>query len=317
MSEQRLQKFNSTTDVKKALAGEYQKQIGNYFGDEKKALRFLSSVISAAQRNPKLLECTPESFVNSFMTMASLELMPSDVSGEAYVIPYLNSYKDDSGKWYKVLEAQFQLGYQGMVTLFYRAGCRKIVAEIIHERDIERDGDGKSNFTFVNGEITHAPDFFSERGGPVGAYVIVTLGTGATVSKVMTEEEILDIAQKFSKSFHSKNSPWMPKNDPQLWMWRKTVLKQAAKLVPKNEKLITAIAEDNRDSVIGDRAERVEETTEKLTMGNLLKKPNDKLDADEKTSEEKTADESAEGEKSAKRKRGIDEFAPEGGAPAA
>ena len=60
------------------------------------------------QRTPKLLECTPETLLNSCMTMASLKLMPSGVSGEAFVLPYKNK---------GVMEAQFQLGYQGLVTL--------------------------------------------------------------------------------------------------------------------------------------------------------------------------------------------------------
>ena len=77
-------------DLKMILAVNYQKQINNYFGDERQALKFLSSVVSSVQRNPGLLECTPPSLINSFMTMAQLELMPSDVSGEAYVIPYKN-----------------------------------------------------------------------------------------------------------------------------------------------------------------------------------------------------------------------------------
>src|SRR3990167_10425720 len=125
--------IKNETDLKKILVGEYQKQIQNYFGDEKKALEFLSSAVATVQRTPKLLYCTPASLINSLMLMASLKLMPSGVSGEAYVLPYKNKGID---------EAQFQLGYQGLVTLFYRAGVRSIVAEIVREKD---------KFTYKNG----------------------------------------------------------------------------------------------------------------------------------------------------------------------
>lgn len=250
--------FKNVDDLKVVLAKEYQKQFVNFFGDQKKAMRFLSGVVAAAQRNPKLLECTPTSVINSFLTMAQLELMPSDVSGEAYVIPY-NSKNG--------LMAQFQLGYQGLVTLFYRAGAKKIVAEIVYEND---------EFSVVNGEITHRPDVFNdERGDAKGAYVIVELGTGGIVSKVMSKKVILEHAQRFSKSYKFADSPWNPLNDPELWMWRKTVLKQAAKLVPKNERLIQAIGEDNRDSIIGDRLEGAKEIIPSLTMGQVLKKDDD------------------------------------------
>lgn len=242
-----IQVFSSATDLKKVLAGEYQKQITNYFGDEKKSLKFLSAVVSAVQRNPTLLTCTPVSVINSFLTMAQLELMPSDISGEAYVIPYSNNKKTENGGWEKIMEAQFQLGYQGLVTLFFRAGVKRIIAEIVYEKDY---------FEYINGEVRHKPDVFADdRGKAVGAYVIVKLGTEAEVSKAMSAREILEIGERFSKSFSTERSPWKEKNDPQLWMWRKTVLKQVAKLVPKNEKLVRAIAEDNSDSVISDRKE--------------------------------------------------------------
>jgi len=284
---QQVVKISSTTDLKKVMAGEYQKQIINYLGSEKKGLKFLSAVVGACQRNPKLLECEPVSLINSFMTMAQLDLMPSDVSGEAYVIPYDNSKKQGNG-WVKVKEAQFQLGYQGLVTLFYRAGVKKIVAELVCEKD---------KFSYVNGEVNHEQDPFSDRGKPKGAYVIVTLSTGATVSKVMSKEEILDIAHTFSKSFSSSKSPWLPEFDPQLWMWRKTVLKQCAKLVPKNESLIAAIGEDNKDSVIRDRLEpAMEESMKSLTMGAAFKSNNQNGNDDEGRQDIKESEESVDAE---------------------
>lgn len=233
--------LQSEDQLKKLIATTYMKQIQNYFGDERQALRFLSGVVAATQRNPKLLECTPTSVINSFMTMAQLQLMPSDVSGEAYVIPYLNSKKDEkTGRWEKRLEAQFQIGYQGLVTLFYRAGVKQIVAEVVRQLD---------QFAFENGMVLHRPDVFSDDRGPaIGAYIIITLDGGGKITKLMSKKEIMEIAAKFSKSYASSNSPWDENKDPQLWMWKKTVLKQAAKLVPKNDAIISAIAEDNKDS---------------------------------------------------------------------
>lgn len=251
--ENKIQPFRTVTDFKKVLAEQYQKQIVNFLGDEKKALRFLSSVVASVQRNPKLLDCTPSSLLNGFITMAQLELMPSDVSGEAYVIPYGGM-------------AQFQLGYQGLVTLFYRAGIKKIVSEIVYDKD---------KFSFINGDVTHEPDVFADdRGKPKGCYVIIVLPSGEKIAKVMSAKQIMTIASTFSKSFKAdekKKTPWHVENDPELWMWRKTVLKQAGKLVPKNEKLITAIAEDNRDSVIGDRLEGAKDIIPALTMGHIAK----------------------------------------------
>lgn len=277
-----IRKFESEGDLKTVLATQYQKTIINYFGDEKKALAFLSGVVSAVQRLPELMDCTAPSVINSFMTMAQLGFMPSNVSGEAYVLPYKKG---------GVLEAQFQLGYQGLVTLFYRSGVKDITAEIVYEKD---------KFERINGAIHHTPDFFSDdRGEPKGAYVIIRLPNGGVVSKIMSKSEILEIAQKFSKSYGASFSPWKEGSDPQLWMWKKTVLKQCAKLVPKNETIVHAIAEDNKDSVIQDRLDAAAKESGGLKMGSLL-------EAGKQEGHEKTT--------KAKAKKGGGDTATEGGA---
>lgn len=239
MSNSQIVQFKNETDLKSFLAKNYQKSIENFFGDPKLALEFLSNVMASVQRTPKLMECDGASLMNAFMTMASLKLMPSGVSGEAYVLPYKGV-------------AQFQLGYKGLVTLFYRAGARSIIAEIVHEND---------QFNFLNGEISHVYDPFADNRGEVkGAYVIIELQSGGRIYKAMSKKEILEIAKKFSKSYGTDFSPWTEGQDPQGWMLKKTVLKQAAKLVPQNETIYKALAADNEDSIINDRPEPKEKS---------------------------------------------------------
>lgn len=246
-------------DLKVFIAKNHMTQIKNFFGDEKQAMKFMSSMMASVQKIPELLNCEPMTVINSFLTMAQLGLMPSDVSGEAYVLPY-------AGK------AQFQLGYQGLVTLFYRAGGTGIRSEIVRRND---------TFSNINGVIHHEIDIFKSneaRGEAIGAYVIGTVN-GAEISKAMNADDIMAMGKKFSKSFGSKFTPWKEENDPELWMWKKTVLKQAMKLMPKNETINQAIAYDNEDSRISEVRGLVEEN--KLTMGNFKKK-----DGKEKTDEE-------------------------------
>lgn len=244
------------TNIRSVLANTYQKQLNNFFGDEKKALRFLSSVVWAIERTPKLKECTTESLINSFMIMAQLGFMPSAISGEAFVLPY-------EDKRNGIVIAQFQIGYQGIVTILYSAGAKSVVAEIVRKGD---------TFSIINGSVKHEVDPFKskeERGEPMGAYAIITTQTDGKVEKFMRKDEILAMGAKFSKSWNSEYSPWKEKNDPELWMWRKTVLKQAAKLAPKNEKLNLAIAEDNKDSDIDERIEAAKLETSGMKMGAL------------------------------------------------
>lgn len=234
-------------------------QIKNFFSTEERAMKFMSSVMAAVQKTPKLLDCEPMSIVNSFMTMAQLGLMPSDVSGEAYVLPY----KD---------KAQFQLGYQGLITLFYRAGGTSIRSEIVRAND---------KFSFVNGVISHEIDIMKsneQRGEPVGAYAIATIQGGGEIAKAMNKDDIIGYGKNFSKSFNSDYSPWNEKNDPELWMWKKTVLKQLGKLLPKNETINRAIDADNQDSRIAEVKGMVEESN--LKMGNFLKDNEGKKDSE-------------------------------------
>lgn len=113
--------------LKSELAKQHQKALNNFFqGDEKRTLKFLSAVAYCAQSNPKLLECSQPTVIASFMKCAEYNLFPSSVSGEAYILPYSNK---------GVMEAQFQLGYQGIITLLYRSGVSSIYTDIVKKND--------------------------------------------------------------------------------------------------------------------------------------------------------------------------------------
>lgn len=265
--------IKNADDLKIFLAKNYLNQIKNFFGDERQAMKFLSSVMSSVQRLPKLLECEKMSVINSFMTMAQLGLMPSDISGEAYVLPY-----NIKG----ILTAQFQLGYQGLITLFYKAGVQGVRSEIVREHD---------EFSYENGVIRHKIDIFKsneERGLPIGAYAIGIVN-GIEIAKAMNKKDILAMS-KFAKGKDTAFTPWKEENDPELWMWKKTVLKQLGKLMPKNESINRAIAEDNKGNNVGNGVEHLVESSN-LKMGNLLKTNNEK---NEKEQEEKNNNEGPE-----------------------
>lgn len=224
---------------------EQKKALVNLCGSEKAALRFMSSAVMAVQKTPKLLECDQQSLIASFSTIAQFQFMPGGIGGEAYVIPR-------RGK------AVFQLGYQGIITLLYRAGCRDIVVEVVREND---------EFTYENGQVHHRVDHFSDRGDWKGAYAIITLARGGKISKVMSRADIMEIA-KMSDSFGSSFSPWKSGSDPQLWMPRKTVLIQCSKLAPKSDELLRALDEDYQDSVITRREEESKRLREGITTAS-------------------------------------------------
>lgn len=216
--------------VKYNLNTKYLKEVTNFFeGDKYAAMRFMTASIDYIRRVPKLVEANPVSLVNALMTIASFRFIPSSVAGEAYIISYAG-------------EATFQIGYKGYVTLLYRAGMKKIDADIIREHDI---------YSMTDGELHHTVDLtksVEQRGKPIGAYIRAMLPSGETVTKYMNATDILAHGKRFSKSFEKPDSPWNPKNDPELNIWKKTVLIQASKFLPKNNELNRAMEEDFKDS---------------------------------------------------------------------
>lgn len=300
MADTKIQFFKKETDLKAVLASNYLAQINNFFGDNKKALRFLSSVMADIQRNRKLLECTAPSLINAYITMAGLGFMPSGVSGEGYVLPYKNS-KKVGNEWVSTMEAQFQMGYQGLVTLFYKAGVEKITSEVVRAND---------KFSMINGELRHEIDLTksnADRGEIVGVYTRAKF-RGEETTRYMNVKDIYAHGKKFSKSFDltGKYSPWNIENDPEFHMGRKTVLKQHSKLLPKNETINKAIALDNQDSIISDRLEPAAELSKPLQMGNLLKNGDEtkKKSGTEENQNETGGAESAEAEYARDEERG-------------
>lgn len=97
------------------------KTVENYLG-EKESLKFMSAVMYVFGANKTLADCNKTSIVQSFMKCAELNIYPSSVSGEAYILPYKGV-------------AQFQLGYKGIVKLLSRSGIVVTVSDIVRKND--------------------------------------------------------------------------------------------------------------------------------------------------------------------------------------
>lgn len=123
----------------------YQKLINNTIKDPKRSSRFVSAITSAVAVNPALQECDPRTIVSGALLGESLNLSPSPQLGQYYLIPFENAVKDANGKkvwlfdangqhitdangkWVAqtVKQAQFVLGYKGMIQLALRSGQYK------------------------------------------------------------------------------------------------------------------------------------------------------------------------------------------------
>ena len=103
---------------------------------QKNSTKFIASVVSAVQANPTLGECTNKSILSSALLGEALQLSPSPQLGQYYMVPYDNS-KKVGNTWQKVKEAQFQIGYKGMIQLAIRSGqYRKITVTEIKDGEV-------------------------------------------------------------------------------------------------------------------------------------------------------------------------------------
>ena len=210
-----------------------QTYIKNMEGEIKKALpsvitpeRFTRMVLSAISTNPKLGSCTPSSFLGAMMSAAQLGLEPNTPLGQAYILPYPNK---------GTLEAQFQLGYKGLIDLAYRSGEVELIqAHIVYEND-------KFDCEYgLEAKLSHIPAE-SERGEAVKVYAMFKTKSGGYGFEVMSMDDVKKHAQKYSKSFGSSYSPWATSFEE---MAKKTVLKKCLKYAPLKSDFVKGIVQD-------------------------------------------------------------------------
>lgn len=206
----------------KSMEGEIKKALPSVITPE----RFTRIVLSAISVNPKLGSCTPASFLGAMMTSAQLGLEVNTPLGQAYVLPYLNK---------GVLEAQFQLGYKGLIDLAYRSGDVEVIqAHVVYENDEFECEYG------LDPKLTHKPAD-ADRGEPIKVYAVFKTKSGGFGFEVMSMEDVKKHAAKYSKSYGSSYSPWKTNFEE---MAKKTVLKRVLKYAPLKSDFVRAAVQD-------------------------------------------------------------------------
>jgi recombination protein RecT len=189
--------------------------------------RFSRIALTAISTNPKLAECTPQSFMGALMNAAQLGLEPNTPLGQAYLIPFFN------GKA-RVLETQFQIGYKGLIDLAHRSGeIQNIYAKEVYEADEFDYAFGLEPF------LKHKPGTGADRGNVTFYYAVYKLVNGGYGFEVMSRDEIEAHAKRYSKAYSS--GPWQTAFDE---MAKKTVLKKALKYAPIKTEFVRQLAQD-------------------------------------------------------------------------
>lgn len=239
-------------------------ELGKALPSHMNAERLGRIALTTVRKNPEIAECTSESFLGALFQCAQLGLEP-DIDGQAYFLVFNNSRKI-KGKWTKLKEVQFVIGYKGYVDLFYRHELGvKISMHTVYSKDT-------FNYEYgTNETIRHIPydepdeNGDIDRGIPLKYYAIAHLANGESAFKVMNKTECINHAIKYSKAYidmefsetekkyipikephFNPNSAWVTDRDA---MCKKTVLVQLMKTLPKSIEIRKAFDMDNTTKI--------------------------------------------------------------------
>ncbi len=172
-----------------------------------RAIRLGTSALNNPDPKNKLPLCSAESFAGAFIKSIQLNLEPNTVLGECYLIP-----RQNKGKW----EANFELGYKGLIKLAYRSNEVKLIqAHEVFDNDIFEADYGESR-------LVHKPCLKGPRGHVIAYWARYILKDGSSDFAVWTVDQIEEHKNQYSKSANSDYSPWNTAFDQ---MAKKTVIK--------------------------------------------------------------------------------------------
>jgi len=171
-------------------------------------------------RTPKLAQCDPSSVLMAALRCARYNLEPGE--GLACLTPM-------GGR------CEFQIEYKGMVLLMDRTGrLQDINTVVVHEND---EFEYYVDTSLDDGYIIRHRRGFGNRGPMIAVYCVIRLIDGGNYHVVMDREEVEDIRDKASRGSQNPNSPWVKYASA---MWRKTAIKQAAKVCPLTSDIVSA-----------------------------------------------------------------------------
>jgi len=173
--------------------------------------------------------------VGAIIQSAQLGLEPDGLGARAYIIPRRNRRKPGTP-----LEANFQVGYQGLMELARRS--KEIARFDVHE---VYEGD---SFSFAYGlkpALHHVPKGETNEAKITHVYAIGTLTNGHSQFEVMTRAQVEAHREKYSQDTR-EDSAWQTAWPQQA---KKTVIIKVCKYLPASVELQTAIALAEHDEI--------------------------------------------------------------------
>lgn len=225
-----ITKQGTTRQELETLLNAYKKQITAALPKHITPERLIRVALTAVSRQPKLLECERSTLLGAIVQSSQLGLEPDGILGQAYLVPFWN------GKARR-MEAQFQIGYKGLIDLARRSGnIVSIVAQAVRTGDVFEYEFG------LNEKLRHVPAL-DGRGEITHFYAYATFTNGGHAFEVMTLEDV-ELIKARSKSRDKAGNvvgPWETDFEA---MGRKTVIRRLSKYLPLSVEMQKALHVD-------------------------------------------------------------------------
>lgn len=192
--------------------------------------RMARIAITTLRTSEDLWKCTDISIIAGVI-LAAQHGLEIDMRGHAWLIPR----KTKQGIW----EANFQIGYQGLLELARRSGqIYRIEARVVYEDDV---------FSYCYGTepaIEHVPSRAADPGPLTATYATALLAHQVSQFEVVEARDV-EIIRSRARGSDGKNSPWNQWTEA---MWKKTAAIQLCKWLPTSTEMQTLIALDEQEN---------------------------------------------------------------------
>lgn len=201
--------------------------------------RFTRLLLTAANTNPDLFKCDPQSFLAAGVACAQLGLEPNDARGLAYLIPFNDNRR---GKVVNLI-----LGYRGLMDLARRSG---MVSSIQVFPVFE--GDRFDYRLGLDPMLEHVPGDHDENPEKLTHVYAVAKVSGDPQFVVLTRrqvDKVRDASLAKMSAAAKKYSPW---TQYYVEMAAKTAIRRLCKMLPQTVEMSSAMQNEERTLMLGD-----------------------------------------------------------------
>lgn len=174
----------------------------------KRAPQFCSTLVAISRQNAMLAKADPSSVIGAAITAATLDLPINPNLGFAYVVPYQDRKSNKT-------EAQFQIGYKGIIQLALRTGQYAALNDCVIPKG------ALVSYNELTSQLVVDFDK-AEEGDPDGYAFYFELTNGFRKTAFWSRDKVEKHAARFSQAYRKGYGPWKDDFDQ---MALKTVLK--------------------------------------------------------------------------------------------